>query len=290
MKTKYKHLLVLGSSKCGTSTLHMIADEHPEIAMAKGKEINYFIEHEGKLDYLDYLSNFVVDDKTIVIGEASPRYVSGETPESAFTGMVEFLPECLYVYMVRDPMERISSMYFHELRGGKISGSLLDAVESSDVFLKGSDYPYYLKLLEESHGVKPYIIEFNEFIESPRDAVRKLVSELRLCPSKIKDFGDDHFNIGYKVGIDYKKNPIRYKLLHLSRSFIKPYKRKIPLRIREFTKRVIAGRDGIKREGDEIREQELILWQKHKSQFLKTQRVMKDKYGVNCNHWYARFK
>ncbi|MBA3429992.1 MAG: sulfotransferase, partial [Actinobacteria bacterium] len=35
--------------KCGTTSLHLLLDQHPDIAMSRRKEIHYFLEgHEAR--------------------------------------------------------------------------------------------------------------------------------------------------------------------------------------------------------------------------------------------------
>ena len=38
------NLIVIGAAKCGTTSLHRYLDLHPEIAMTKAKELDFFVE------------------------------------------------------------------------------------------------------------------------------------------------------------------------------------------------------------------------------------------------------
>ena len=271
--------------------MHKILDEHPNIAMARGKEINYFLENECKpFDYKDYLTYFKIVDETRFLGEASPQYTSGERDERVFQRMETALPRANYIYMLRDPMDRIKSMYFHRLRMGEMNVTLTEIVESSDLYIKGSNYPHYLKILKEQHGIEPYLIEFTEFIGSPRECIKKLLKLNGLDSECIKSEGIDHFNVGYKVGISSLNSPIRYKILQTIRKLIQPHNERIPKKWKDEFKKLIAGKDGIDRDGEDIIGQEIEIWNKNKDLFLAIKKEMSETYNVSTDHWYKRFQ
>lgn len=123
-------LLVVGAMKCGTSALHEVLDRHPDVAMAPGKELNFFLGpdepphgdpdtwwltgqwHRGPEWYAAQL-----DPDAQVRGESSPGYTDPSHPEVA-ARVRALVPDVRLVYLVRDPLERAVSQWRHHVRDG----------------------------------------------------------------------------------------------------------------------------------------------------------------------------
>jgi hypothetical protein len=133
------NLAVIGGMKCGTTSLHRYLDEHPDVAMAPGKELNFFFRdpggrgrpaagnwHHGP-DW--YAARF--DAAAPVRGEASPGYTSPDHPEVA-ARMAALVPDARLVLLVRDPLERAVSQYLHHRRDGAEPRPLDEALLDPD--------------------------------------------------------------------------------------------------------------------------------------------------------------
>ena len=126
------NLIVIGGLKCGTTSLHHYLNLHPEIAMSRPKELNFFVaELNWDLGPDWYASHF--DRAAPVRGETSPHY----TNLPRFGGVAERMREVLgaearIVYMVRDPIDRMLSHYLHNVGGGYESRPLETALADPD--------------------------------------------------------------------------------------------------------------------------------------------------------------
>jgi len=118
-------VVIIGSMKSGTTSLHAYLDLHPSIAMSEPKELNFFFGpedggagwsagnwHRG-LEW--YAARF--DAGAPLRGEASPGYTSPDHPEVA-ARMAALVPGARLVYAVRDPIDRALSQYWHHRRDG----------------------------------------------------------------------------------------------------------------------------------------------------------------------------
>lgn len=125
------NFLIIGAQKCGTTSMHHYLSKHPQIFMAKRKELNFF----NKDKYWDlgvewYRSQF--ESTLPIAGESTPCYTAypyfSDVPER----MAHVIPDAKFLYLVRDPIERIVSQYCHyqALRGE--SRSLEQAVFEND--------------------------------------------------------------------------------------------------------------------------------------------------------------
>lgn len=124
------NLIVIGGLKCGTTSLHHYLNLHPEIAMSRPKELNFFVaELNWELGREWYESHF--DRGAAVRGETSPHYTNLPRFSGVAARMRELLgAEARVIYMVRDPIERMLSHYLHNVGGGyesrPIEAALLD--------------------------------------------------------------------------------------------------------------------------------------------------------------------
>jgi hypothetical protein len=135
------NLVVIGAMKCGTTSLHHYLDQHPEIAMSRPKELNFFIGsptdgapgdgshawargnwHRGPSWYCGHF-----DPAAPVRGEASPGYTSPSHPEVAGR-MAALIPGAHLVLSVRDPIRRAVSQYWHHHRQGAEQRPLEEAL------------------------------------------------------------------------------------------------------------------------------------------------------------------
>jgi len=104
--------LIIGAAKAGTTSLHHYLDQHPAIAMSWPKETNYFTRenYEDRLDW--YLGCF--PDGADLRGEASPMYAHFPACPEVPERISSLIPQVKLIYLVRDPVERAESNYYHK--------------------------------------------------------------------------------------------------------------------------------------------------------------------------------
>lgn len=130
--------LIIGAGLSGTTTLHYVLGQHPQIYMSPNKETNFFAYHcsggdvpsivrkedIGRIDSRsvksldDYRFLFRGVTNQIAIGESSPAYlITPGVPEA----IRELLPEAKLVAMLRQPIERGYSAFQRRCRRGTYS-------------------------------------------------------------------------------------------------------------------------------------------------------------------------
>ena len=108
------HFLGIGTQKGGTSSLYHLLKLHPHVHLPASKEQHYFTTHYQRGDSW-YGEQFA---------EALPGQVRGEiTPYYLFHPAVaerihRYRPSMLLIALLRDPVERALSQYFHARRHG----------------------------------------------------------------------------------------------------------------------------------------------------------------------------
>jgi hypothetical protein len=108
------NLVIIGAQKCATSSLHRYLGAHPDVAMSKDKEVDFFVEEiRWPLGSDWYRSNFRADAK--VRGESSPNYTVFPFYQGVPARMHSLIPDTKLIYVVRDPIERMLSQYTHNV-------------------------------------------------------------------------------------------------------------------------------------------------------------------------------
>lgn len=110
------NFLVIGAAKSGTKSLHRYLGQHPEISMSISKEPTYFLRHEERdvhrfqvRDRDEYLALF--EPGFSLRGEASVRYTWWPVHDGVPAAIAAEVPDMKFVYLVRDPMDRVVSQY-----------------------------------------------------------------------------------------------------------------------------------------------------------------------------------
>lgn len=128
--------VVIGAQKCGTSSLYNYLAQHPDLMPSFKKEIHYFDnglergqDHysKGELWYRAHFPLATPRNRRRLTFEASPMYCfHPEVP-----GRIAALnPAMKLIFMVRDPVTRAVSHYYHEVGNGCESLDFAAAIES----------------------------------------------------------------------------------------------------------------------------------------------------------------
>ena len=163
------NLIVIGGLKCGTTSLHHYLNLHPEIAMSRPKELNFFVaELNWDLGPDWYASHF--DRAAPVRGETSPHYTNLPRFGGVAARMREVLgAEARIVYMVRDPIDRMLSHYLHNVGGGYESRPLETALANPDsAYVARSRYAMQAEPYLEAFGAERVLIVTREELRDKR--------------------------------------------------------------------------------------------------------------------------
>ena len=102
--------MIIGAMKCGTSSLHNYLAQHPGVIAPLRKEVHYFDLHydEGELWYR---ANFARSGEPGLNLDSSPYYLAHPlAPQRAHA----LVPNARLIVLLRDPVRRAYSHYWHE--------------------------------------------------------------------------------------------------------------------------------------------------------------------------------
>lgn len=118
-KNVLPNLLIIGAQKCGTTSMHNYLSQHPEIFMSDQKELNYFIDSHAWGNWRKglpwYKDQFSGEKKYSVRGESSVSYSRWDLALEAAEKIHNTLNEVKFIYIIRDPIDRLISAYCHLL-------------------------------------------------------------------------------------------------------------------------------------------------------------------------------
>jgi hypothetical protein len=113
------NFLILGAARSGTSTLYSLLQEHPQVYLPlhKRPEPHFFLKEEEYAKGLAYYAArwFAGAHDELAVGEASTSYLCHERVARRVR---EHLPDARLVVLLRDPVERAYSGYWHTRDAG----------------------------------------------------------------------------------------------------------------------------------------------------------------------------
>ena len=127
--------LGLGTQKGGTTTLHWLLTQHQQVHLPDCKEVQYFTQNydQGEVWYREHFRGATPQQRC---GEITPFYLfHPEAPSRIHT----LLPQAKLIVLLRDPVERAISQYFHSRKRGFEPLELGDAIAAEPSRLASRD-------------------------------------------------------------------------------------------------------------------------------------------------------
>jgi Sulfotransferase domain len=108
--------MIIGAPKCGTTSLFQYLGAHPLIENPRRKEIHYFDENYHRGDAW-YRRRFPFVEKPMLTGEATTAYLYAKDAPARAHALV---PNAKLIVVLRDPVKRVISHYWHNQTRGRI--------------------------------------------------------------------------------------------------------------------------------------------------------------------------
>ena len=184
------NLFIIGAMKAGSTTLHEYLETHPQIFMSPEKEPGFFVPKVwGDRPESEYIDLFSAATNEKYRGESSTHYSKIPT----FCGIPEqiaaYSPDARLLYILRHPIKRAISQYFHMVR------AITSVAESRDIMTALREEPWYVAYSDYAMQLEAYLAVFEkqqirtvvleEFIRSPQSHLSDLSEWLA-----IDDFPD----------------------------------------------------------------------------------------------------
>ena len=195
LESKRPNLFIIGAMKSGTSSLHHYLNAHPSVFLCEPKEPCYFV-HPEQLNWPDikklklweseerYLKLFKsAAENTKIVGEASTLYTKMPRITDVPEKIARFNPNARFIYIMRDPIQRTISHYWHEVRRGNEDRDLLTAIRENPQYVDVSNYPLQLEPYFQQFGRdKVLTLTFEEMVANPVKVIRNVFEWLEVDP------------------------------------------------------------------------------------------------------------
>lgn len=214
---KLPDFIISGAMKSGTTTIHAILNQHPDVSIADG-ELHFFdmdnisqhpdfnlfkggcwqshnLKKSPELYWQWYSSKFKSAVNGQVVGEDSTTYLASEI---AIKRIAQQDKKIRIIVMLRHPTARTYSHYWHMVKAGKAMFSFEDTLQYSPLnLLNRSDYLNQLKNLYK-HLPKEQIkvVLFEDFLVNKEDVIENvcdfLAVDYKKLPSKALELHENH--------------------------------------------------------------------------------------------------
>lgn len=157
------NFIIIGAMKSATSTLHEQLALQPGIFMSTPKEPNFFSDDDvyqlGLNWYQRLFEDAALND---ICGESSTHYTKLPDYPLTLNRMSAYLPELKLIYVIRHPVERLTSHYMHQWSQNVIRTDINTAIDNFPELINYSLYSMQLKPYIEQYGEKNVLLVFSE--------------------------------------------------------------------------------------------------------------------------------
>lgn len=182
------NFVIVGAPKCGTSSLAAWLRDHPDAYVVPEKELYYFTS-EWERGQKWYEQCFAPDGQRAV-GEATPTYLH---EHRAHERMAAVIPQARLIAMVRNPVDRAYSHYWHwrERKGEEraFDDAIAPELAGEDgVFLTPGRYAEHLAALANHFPPEQlHTVVFDDLAADPHGVFRAACEFLGLDPAHVPD-------------------------------------------------------------------------------------------------------
>jgi hypothetical protein len=210
-----EHFFVIGAMKAGTTSVHEVLATHPDIAMTRTKEPNFFSERfsRGK-EWYQSLFNRKARRK----GDASPNYSRLHRWPSTVINMRAYAPNAKLIFILRDPIDRIVSHLHHDIHRDRLTLAKVEHALASidnDYVLTSSYYFQLKQYLGHFSKDNILLLSFEELRDNPVSFFQKItlfldIAQLSL-PERTKYYAAENKYLIKKYDLVRKYLPSRLR-------------------------------------------------------------------------------
>jgi hypothetical protein len=128
--------VIIGAQRAGTTSLYRWLSDQTGIAPASKKEVHYFDLYYGQGERW-YRSHFRLPEPGTITGEASPYMLFH--PLAAGRAARDLDEATRFIVLLREPVERAVSQYWHERKGNRESESFEQAIALEGERMRGTE-------------------------------------------------------------------------------------------------------------------------------------------------------
>jgi hypothetical protein len=178
--------VVIGAAKCGTTFFYHLLTKHPYIEPAAAKELRFFdlLFDEGTEWYRRcFPKSRWKDGRKTITGEGTPGYLfDPHVPQR----MAKVIPQARLIALLRNPVDRAYSAYYHRVRNGQDTRSFEETIEAPlkdphhGQLSRGIYVDYLLHWSKFFSDEQMLVLKSEDFFERPRETLKPVLDFLDL--------------------------------------------------------------------------------------------------------------
>jgi hypothetical protein len=182
--SRLPNFIYIGPDKAGSSWLHDVLIEHPQVFMTPAKDLYFFDRYFDKgVDW--YAAHFDKATDQLIVGEVCQDYLFHPEAAERIKGVLD-APR--FMVTLRDPVDRAFSSYLYMLKMGQQPGTFGEALRSRPELLDHGRYGSGLARFADRFGDDSiYVAVFDDLGDDPKAFVAGLVAWLGLEPLELTD-------------------------------------------------------------------------------------------------------
>jgi len=173
---------LIGAQKAGTTSLAYLLEQHPKIALSEPKEPDYFTRYYSR--GIDWYRSCFPDPNASICLDASTSYTMLPLHEHVratdpLVGVPERMykcnPDARFIYILRNPVLRTYSSYWHSVRNGEESRPFREAIsDTEECYIWASDYCAQIENYLQHYPLESFcFLSFKELITNPSAVTKK---------------------------------------------------------------------------------------------------------------------
>jgi hypothetical protein len=211
------NFIIIGSMKCGTTSLAYYLSQHPDIFISNPDKIYFFSDDERFNKGTAFYESFFVDaNQSIAIGEGSDDYTKGFNgkSEKAAERIKKLIPDCKLIFLAKHPLKQIESSWLQRYANSSEDMPFNEAViHSKKLYVETANYKKQLQHYIDRFPEEQLKVFFTEDLAlNPEKVIKSCFSFLGVN-SNYKGVSFNKKNISSQKNFDL---PITRKLRKIS--------------------------------------------------------------------------
>lgn len=206
------NFLIIGATKCGTTSLHQYLSGHPDVFMHPVKELRFFSEeHNWWRGSAWYEAQFSSAGSASAVGESSNAYSRHPVYKGVPERIHRLLPNVRLIYLVRHPIRRIESHYRHRLVTGIEWRSPEEALRADPGYIAASRYGDQLQqYLRHFRPEQMLTLRFEALVADPDATLRRVCGFLNIREAPRAEFPRSNVTAERVVAPAFLRNLSRF--------------------------------------------------------------------------------
>jgi hypothetical protein len=169
------NFLIIGAMKSATTSLFDLLSQHPQVFSCSPKEPEFFYDEKTYARGWSWYESLFADARAeVAVGEASTSYTKYVLNPRCAERIARHLPEARLIYIVRHPLKRLESHWFHKLIEDRDTLPLPQAVRKVPHLIDTSLYWRQISVYRRFYSDdRILVLFFEDFSRDPQSVLAR---------------------------------------------------------------------------------------------------------------------